>query len=185
MQCGLNKARYIGSSTPFHKINCRLGTHFSPVQHRRQVIRLFLGQALRGGLSAPPSEAPAEESDAAEGQPEAAAPAANVEGDAVAAEEEAEAPAEKAIPESPLASSGDPHLLALVIPRGDVSDVLVFIRREVLAEMEDFAQRTQAETKEWSSIEVEELTEELDENLRKHRPRAGYAPAPGPFYHLP
>ena len=38
--------------------------------------------------------------------------------------------------------------------------------------------RTQAEAKEWSTIEVEELTEELDENLRRHRPRAGCVSPP-------
>lgn len=35
--------------------------------------------------------------------------------------------------------------------------------------------RTDGEAKEWSATEVEEVTEELDENLRKHRPRAGCA----------
>jgi hypothetical protein len=79
-------------------------------------------------------------------------------------------------PGPPLADNGEPHLLETGIPRADVTDVLVDLRLQLLTEMEEFAGRTASDSKEWATVEVEEVTEELDENLRKHRPRAGYAP---------
>ena len=132
-----------------------------------------------------PAEEAAEEAEAAaegeEGEAEAeaeaeAAPAEEGDGgeEAEEAEEEAAEPEDLVLLKPPTTLDGSTdYVSVLEIPVDVVSNLLTMVRGAMLDDLELITMESEQFTSMWSTEQEEILTEELDENLRSHRPRAG------------
>eukprot|EP00879_Flechtneria_rotunda_P019320 GHRR01020292.1.p1 GENE.GHRR01020292.1~~GHRR01020292.1.p1 ORF type:complete len:636 (+),score=277.52 GHRR01020292.1:2203-4110(+) len=93
------------------------------------------------------------------------------------ADEAAQADASDRDPDStppcPMSSSNTALCLQLGVPAEDVQCSLQQIQVALLSDRETFAARNQGAAESWSEQVEHMLTEELDNHLRSHRPRAG------------
>ncbi|CAG9465396.1 unnamed protein product [Pedinophyceae sp. YPF-701] len=73
----------------------------------------------------------------------------------------------------PTLQSGEACLAVLTIPSERVRTALVSLTCSALGDMCQFTAEVNSEVAAWARKQAEDLTEELDELLRSHRPRAG------------
>jgi len=78
------------------------------------------------------------------------------------------------IPEPPRRTDGETLcVLVLEVSREEVESVLHSTQVSMLGNLEEIVEDTTKSTQDWATDLEETLTDELDENLRSHRPRAG------------
>jgi len=78
------------------------------------------------------------------------------------------------IPKPPRRADGETLcVLVLEVSRTEVESVLHSTQVSMLGNLEEIVEDTSKSTQDWATDLEETLTDELDENLRSHRPRAG------------